>query len=292
MNSANQLNKLNILYRGKLKSCNYSCWYCPFGKKTLSQECLQQDRDDLDRFVQWATTVTDYSLGIFFIPWGEAFIHSSYQQAMVTLSHAHPIHKVAIQTNLSFPVKTLQQAQTERLGLWATYHPNHAPRSTFVRRCYELHEMGISFSVGMVGLREHLEEMELLRTELPRDVYLWINAYKHTPNYYSEHDLQRIEGIDPLFRYNLLPQQSKGKVCTTGSTTISVDGDGNVIRCNFVQSQLGNIYETNIAQILTQERCPNETCHCHIGYIYMPHLDLLDTFGDGVLERAYQGYRW
>ena len=289
MNSAKTL---NILYRGKLKSCNYSCWYCPFGKKALSQECLQQDSDDLERFVQWATTVTDYSLGIFFIPWGEAFIHSSYQQAMVALSHAHPIHKVAIQTNLSCPVNTLQQAQPERLGLWATYHPTSAQRSSFIRRCYELHERGISFSVGMVGLREHLEEMELLRTELPRDVYLWINAYKHTANYYSEHDLQRIEGIDPLFRYNLLPHQSKGKLCNTGTTTISVDGDGNVTRCNFVQSPLGNIYKTDIAQILTQEPCPNATCHCHIGYIYMPHLNLLDTFADGVLERSYQGYRW
>ena len=290
--SMNSANTLNILYRGKLKSCNYSCWYCPFGKKTLSQECLQQDRDDLERFVQWAKTVTDYSLGIFFIPWGEAFIHHSYRQAMVELSHAHPIHKVAIQTNLSFPVNTLQHAQTERLGFWTTYHSNHAQRSTFVRQCYELHDMGISFSVGMVGLRGHLNEMESLRTDLPRDIYLWINAYKHTPNYYSEHDLQRIERIDPLFRYNLLPQQSKGKICNTGTTTISVDGDGNVTRCNFVKSPLGNIYETNMAQILTQEPCPNTTCHCHIGYIYMPHLNLLDTFADGVLERAYQGYRW
>ena len=41
------------------------------------------------------------------------------------------------------------------------------------------------FSVGVVGLKEHFGEIEALRRELPPDVYLWVNAYKREPDYYT-----------------------------------------------------------------------------------------------------------
>ena len=40
------------------------------------------------------------------------------------------------------------------------------------------------FSVGVVGLKEHVAEIAALRAELPPAVYLWVNAYKREPDYY------------------------------------------------------------------------------------------------------------
>lgn len=59
--------------------------------------------------------------------------------------------------------------------------------------------MGVRHSVGMVGLKDDFAEMESLREALPSDTYLWINAYKREPGYYSPSDLEFLRRIDPLF---------------------------------------------------------------------------------------------
>jgi hypothetical protein len=143
----------------------------------------------------------------------------------------------------------------------------------------------VRYSVGVVGLKEHVAEIEALRERLRPDVYLWVNAYKRLEDYYGDDELTRLTNIDPLFPLNNVRHPSLGLDCRAGDTVFSVDGGGAMRRCHFIKTVIGNIYGARWERALQPQPCTNATCGCHIGYVHMPSLGLYDTFGEGVLER-------
>lgn len=285
------MSEWSILYRGPLSSCNYSCSYCPFAKTTNTKAELQDDGERLAKFVDWVAN-REETIGVLFTPWGEALPHASYQQAITRLSHLPNVHRVAIQTNLSARLDWLRAARADRVALWTTYHPTQTTRQRFLEKCAELNRIGISHSVGVVGFKDQMEEIEALLEALPSKTYLWINAYKRDPHYYSEADLARFSRIDPLFRLNTRYHPTKGKACRTGASVFSVDGEGTMRRCHFIQKPIGNIYHPGFEQALVERKCSNEACGCHIGYVHVNELDLYAVFGDGVLERIPAAEIW
>jgi hypothetical protein len=150
--------------------------------------------------------------------------------------------------------------------------------------------MGIRYSVGVVGFKEAITEIECLRRELSPDVYLWINAYKREINYYHTSDIEKLTQTDPFFEFNLHYYQSLGKACKTGETVFSVDGNGVMYRCHFIKTPIGNIYDNNFENNLYRRSCTNQTCSCHIGYIHMDDLELYPVYGEGILERIPKTY--
>lgn len=279
---------LSILYRGFLSSCNYSCHYCPFAKHQETRAEHARDARALERFLKWLEQAKKFQLSIFFTPWGEALIQRRYQEAISQLSQLPHVQKVAIQTNLSGKMGWLESCVKEKVALWATYHPSQLSRTRFLAKCQEIQGHGIAFSVGTVGLRENIAEIEALRRELADTIYLWVNAYdraKSSQNYYNPELLARFSAVDPLFSVNNRRYASRGKACRTGESVISVDGKGTVRRCHFVATVLGNLYQPDFAQELQARACPRKFCDCHIGYVHMPELELYDIFGEGVLER-------
>ena len=277
--------KLSILYRGPLSSCNYGCEYCPFAKHAETAAEHEADGRALEQFVNWVEARSQDQLSIFFTPWGEALIRQRYQRALVKLTNLPQVEKAVIQTNLSCRLEWIAECDTRRLALWATYHPSEVSRAQFVTKCHDLDRRGVRFSVGIVGLKEYAEEIEALRRELPAHVYLWINAYKRLPDYYTPEQRQRFAEIDPLFPINEHHHPSLGCACRCGDSVVSVDGDGTMRRCHFVRAPIGNIYEPGFEQALQERPCPNATCGCHIGYVHLDRLGLYEIFGNGVLER-------
>ncbi|MGC3961071.1 MAG: STM4011 family radical SAM protein [Verrucomicrobiota bacterium] len=278
------MNTWNILYRGSLSSCNYECSYCPFAKTTNTRAELLQDERELERFVTWVTG-QQRRIGILITPWGEALIHHYYRRAMTTLSHQPHVYRVAIQTNLSAPLDDFANANHNTLALWTTFHPAQTTLLRFVARCRELDAAGIRYSVGVVGLREHFDAIEQLRQNLRPEIYLWVNAYKRQPDYYQPEEISRLQAIDPYFHWNLHRYSSGGKSCTAGETSFTVDGDGQVRRCHFIEAVIGNIYAADFPKCLAPRLCSNATCGCHIGYVHRPELEMGSLYDQGLLER-------
>ena len=276
---------LAILYRGPLSSCNYGCDYCPFAKRHESIEELRADRLALERFVDWVADREDGRISVLFTPWGEALIRPWYREALARLSHLPHVDRAAIQTNLAFGPEWVERCDKGRLALWATYHPSEVTRSTFVARCLELDRRGVRFSVGIVGLKQHLEEAEALRDELPTHVYLWINAYKAGLDDLQVEQARRFEGVDPLYPINTVRHPSLGRSCHAGRSVVSVDGDGTIRRCHFIREPIGNLYDPGFEAALSERPCTNATCSCHIGYVHLDDLGLYPVFEGGVLER-------
>lgn len=274
----------SIIYRGLLSSCNYDCSYCPFGKTKNTRAELADDAQKLSRFVDWVETRRE-QIGILMTPWGEGLIRSYYQKAMTHLSHFSNVERIAIQTNLSCGLKWMEKVNRESFALWTTFHPTQTSLETFVEKCQILDEMGIRYSVGMVGLKEDLGLIEKMREQLSPKTYFWVNAYKRVENYYTEEELNRLQAIDPLFSYNNKRHPSMGKACRAGSSSFTVDGEGNMRSCHFISNIIGNIYEPNFEQALLPKNCINDSCGCHIGYVNLEELKLEEKFGNNFLER-------
>ncbi len=278
------MNLTRVLYRGSLSSCNYACNYCPFAKTNNTREELHQDREQLNRFVDWVNQ-SRKALGVFITPWGEAIIHRYYRQAMVRLSQMSHVHRVAIQTNLSGHLDDLQEARVDRLALWATFHPGETDLTRFLSRCDTLQRLQIRFSVGVVGFKQHFDAIGELRRRLPAEVYLWINVPKSSGIEFSDDELEFIRSIDPYVRWNTDRWPSEAVACQTGHTSLTVDSQGDVRRCHFVDDVIGNIYRDDIWKRLSPTVCPNATCGCHIGYVYRDDFALHQLYGDNLLER-------
>jgi MoaA/NifB/PqqE/SkfB family radical SAM enzyme len=281
---------LDILYRGPLSSCNYACEYCPFAKRTETAAELAHDRECLHRFVDWAGRRAGDEIGVLFTPWGEALVRAWYQDALAALTAMPHVRKAAIQTNLSCKLGWVDRCDLSRLALWCTFHPGETTRDRFLAKCRELIDCEVRFSVGVVGLKEHLADIAALRAELPPNIYLWVNAYKRVPDYYTPEMVDDLTRIDPLFPVNNRRHPSRGGRCRTGHTVISVAGDGTARRCHFVDTPLGNIYDPGFDDCLVERPCPNATCGCHIGYVHLEPLGVYNRFAGGVLERIPAEY--
>lgn len=279
-----------LLYRGPLASCNYACGYCPFARQRTSADELEADRAALARLVAFLRGWRGAPLALLFTPRGEALHHEHYQTAIVELSRLGGVARVAIQTNLSVdPERWLEGAEPARVGIWASYHPGQTSREGFLARCASLRRRGVRFSVGMVGRRELVGELEAMRARLPAEVYLWVNAYKHEGGELSRDERARVEAVDPLFGFSAV-HASRGRRCLAGERALALDGDGTIRRCHFVSEPLGNLYREGDLEVALRPRpCPAESCRCHLGYLYLEELGLLERFGSGYLERAPEG---
>lgn len=280
---------LAILYRGSLESCNYDCWYCPFAKAQDDAESLRVDEQGLRRFVDWVRANSGRKLGILFTPWGEALVRDYYRAAFIELSRLPHVGRVVAQTNLSYPLDWLGEADRESAALWCSYHPSETARGRFVAQSKGLADLGIRHSVGVVGLKENFDEIRALHAELPPGATLWINAYKREASYYTNDDIAMLTRVDATFPLNNRYHASRGKPCHAGENAITVDGEGTVRRCHFIDSPLGSLYEDDLDDMLRPRTCSNETCHCYIGYSHLKELGLRETYGPNVLERILPG---
>lgn len=276
---------LTILYRSSLVSCNYGCEYCPFAKRQQTAAELAIDKQQLERFVNWIGDRPQYQFSILFTPWGEALIHSYYQQALIKLTQMPHVNKAAIQTNLSCQLDWVEECNKGKLALWATFHSQWVSRGLFLAKCLEIDRRGVRFSAGVVGFSQFKDEIATLRQELPAHIYLWINAVKKELANLSLEDRNFFEEVDPLFSVNTQNYPSLGHSCRAGKSVISVDGDGNMRRCHFIAESIGNIYDRTFESALFERLCTNTSCHCHIGYVHLDYLELDKVFGSGILER-------
>ena len=284
--------RLDILYRGPLASCNYGCAYCPFAKRKDSREALAIDRAAWERFVGWLASQPAPAsrlpavdrFGVLVTPWGEALVRRWYRDGMVALSHLPQIERVAAQTNLSCELGWLADAAPAKLALWCTFHPEWVALDAFLVQCRRLDARGVAYSVGVVGLAEHLPAALALRRALPAEIYVWINAVK--ARRYDPDELATWEAIDPLFRLNLPRWPSRGARCGAGERAITVDGDGTMRRCHFIPEPIGNLYDARWREALAPRACTNSDCHCHIGYVHLDYLELDKVYAGGLLERV------
>lgn len=275
--------RLALLYRGPLDSCNYACAYCPFALRGTSRSKRANDDAALARFVDWAQREQRFRLELAFTPYGEALIWPSYQEAVVSLSQLPHVGHVSIQTNGSGSMAFLDRCDRQKVSLWISFHPTQVEEAPFVAKVSSLHERGVRTSVGIVAVDEAtLVVAERLRDALPREVPMWVNARKPGGRY-DAGERARWRAIDADFEVESRRHASRGRACSTGEDALSVEGDGTLRRCHFVDDVMGNLYADDVARLLAPRVCTRAACDCWIGYANLTHLGVRDHFEPGAL---------
>ena len=91
-----------IYYRSKLNGCNYTCSYCPFGKKSHPASKMR-DKQAWSRFFTAIEQWEGETFELFFISYGEGLIHRYYREGIIQLASLPQVTGISCQTNLSFP---------------------------------------------------------------------------------------------------------------------------------------------------------------------------------------------
>ncbi|MGL4346078.1 MAG: STM4011 family radical SAM protein [Cellulosilyticaceae bacterium] len=271
-----------LTYRGSLRSCNYSCHYCPFWKHPVSRTTIARDQEQLERFVhKIETTCFEKPIQVLIAPYGEALNYDYYIEQIGRLSRLTQIERVGCQTNLSLDlehfIKLLENvgADFDKVTLWATYHPTMVTVERFVRQVMSL--IGhIALSVGVVGNPESLQEIQVLRDLLPDNIYLWINKLDGLGRTYTEQEMIAFRAIDPLFELELRSQGTK-RSCNGGVNHFFVQSNGDMSRCNRMIQPVGNLYTNEVADKL--QACSGRRCDCYLAYSHLQDLKPLKFFG-------------
>jgi len=254
-------------YRGSLKSCNYSCSYCPFSKNKGSLREKQNDKAAFFRFVEKACDGKTVHGAVQIVPYGEALIHSYYWEGLAGLSCNPHLDAVGAQSNFSFPVKQMlsyfkdQGGDIDKLRLWGTFHPEMTSLEAFVQQCRQLTEQKISYCVGVVGVPEHITIIRKLRHALFDSVYLWINKMEGLGRAYTISEKKAFLEIDPYFEMELSHHKSDERFCMDNRF---VEADGTMRHCNLTRQTIGNFYDNNAPDKVMA--CSRKECSCYLSY--------------------------
>ncbi len=260
-------------YRGSLKSCNYSCSYCPFSKRKGSQKEYQEDEKALFSFVD-AMAKEGREGAVQIVPYGEALIHKYYWEALARLSQNPALEAVGAQSNFSFSVEKMlshflaQGGDMKKLRLWGTFHPEMTDVDGFVAQCQMLLERRISFCVGVVGVPEQLVLIQKLRKALPKEVYLWINKMDGLKRAYTQEEKAAFLEVDEYFELELKHHPANPSLCAGNRF---VEADGTLHGCNISRQCLGNLYKKEAVE----EACKRKECSCYLSYCNQPLEQLL-----------------
>ncbi len=262
----------HIFYRGSLNFCNYSCCYCPFSKGKGSEKQLQQDKEELFRFVE-RLRACEFQGAVQIVPYGEAMIHEYYWEVLACLSKIPGVEAVGAQTNLSFPVEPMLSVYREaggevkKLRIWGTFHPDMVSLERFLMTCKKLGQEGVRFCVGSVGVPENISLLRQLRDRLDSSVYVWINKMDGLRRNYTEEELKELCEIDEYFELELQHYKADAKRC---DHAIFVDSRGDCHACNMCRNSVGNIYDTSLKQLFLergkQTACRRKECECYLAY--------------------------
>ena len=147
-NEGDLLSIKRIYYRGKLNSCNYTCSYCPFGKKS-HLTATTQDEQAWNRFITAIEQWQGGPLQLFIIPYGEALIHRYYRKGIIHLAALPQVAGISCQTNLSFSADewldefSATPTLISKIKIWASFHPEMTSVESFVRRLHTLYNTGL-----------------------------------------------------------------------------------------------------------------------------------------------------
>lgn len=283
-------------YRGSLKSCNYSCSYCPFSKRKEGKREAGRDEKDLLSFVDRLLTVKEDGNALLIAPYGEALRYGYYWRELARLSGSSVFDGVGAQTNLSFPVEEMlgiyiqNKGRIEKLRLWCTFHPEMVTVEGFASQCGILSSHNIRYCVGAVGIPGQIGELWKLKEALPGGVYLWLNKMDGLGRNYTEREIEEFLEIDAYFRQELVHHKADVKNCRHN---IFVEADGTMRRCNLSRRSVGNLYEMEEGEpwvrevdrrLSQQVNCGRRECSCYLAYCNLEG-EVAGNFG------VYPGYR-
>lgn len=262
-----------VQYRGSLRSCNYSCSYCPFSKKKSSEQEREQDKEALFRFYESLRKKNREVEALQIVPYGEAMVYTYYWEFLAKVSQIEGIQAVGIQTNLSFSPELFFDAWekwggiSKKLRIWATFHPSMTQSEPFLRTATALKQKGIGVCIGAVGVPKQMECLQAFYRQIPSDITFWVNAMEGMGRAYQKEEILQFQSMDENFEYELKHWEADVSYC---KHRCFVEADGRIYRCNISRQVIGNWYADDSHQMLAfdtaKTECKRKECSCFLAY--------------------------
>ena len=287
-NEGSLLSVRRIYYRGKLNSCNYTCSYCPFGKKSHPTSKMR-DKQAWSRFITAIEQWEGETLQLFVIPYGEALIHRYYREGIIQLASLPQVTGISCQTNLSFSADEwldefpATPTLISKIKIWASFHPEMTSVESFVRRLHTLYNAGIQVCAGAVGNPMAKSVLSDLRNALLPDIYLFINAMQGLKSPLSIEDIRFFTQLDNLFEYDLKNASAQWTICSGGRSSCFIDWKGDIFACPRSQVKIGNFYQNQMLAPLLP--CRRKVCDCYIAFSNLTNHPLHRIMGAGAFWR-------
>lgn len=287
-NEGSLLSVRRIYYRSKLNGCNYTCSYCPFGKKSHPASKMR-DKQAWSRFITAIEQWEGETLQLFVIPYGEALIHRYYREGIIQLASLPQVTGISCQTNLSFPAdEWLNELRTapaliNKIKVWASFHPEMTSVEKFVRQLHTLHNAGIQVCAGAVGNPLAKNILADLRNTLSPDIYLFINAMQGLKSPLSNEDIRFFTQLDNLFEYDLRNAPAQWENCSGGRSACFIDWKGDIFACPRSKVKIGNLYRSQ--KLDTSLSCQRKVCDCYIAFSNLTNHPLHSIMGKGTFWR-------
>ncbi len=276
----------HIYFRGSLRSCNYSCSYCSFGKKTDKTD-KENEQQVLYRFNE-VISHWENPLKIMLIPYGEGLIHDYYRESMIRLSLLPQVEGISCQTNLSFNPRLFieqigqLQANVKRIKLWASFHPEMVDIESFVDKVHFLFHSGIDICVGIVGNKKYKEIILVLREKIDKRIYLFINALQGKAESLDKDEIAFFTSIDPLFPFDYKNAKAEITRCRGRHNTVFIDTSGKIYPCPRNPVMIGNILDGKPFNVPV---CHKKRCDCYIAYSNLEDTFITRMMGEGAFWR-------
>ena len=236
---------LSILYRGPLSSCNYACDYCPFAKRPETPDRTRA-RPRVPGAVRRLGARSRFGRASACCSrrgarrWSARGIRTRSRHSRECRTWRRPRSRRT--SRASSTGSSVRQDRSSRCGVRFTRR--ETTRDRFLAKCRELIARGVRFSVGVVGLKEHLAEIAALapRTAAGR-VPLGERVQARTGLLHAGDDRRPDAHRPAVPAQQPAITRAAATPCRAGASAISVDGDGTMRRCHFIKEPIGNIYD-------------------------------------------------
>ena len=174
--------------------CNYKCSYCPV-LRDIHNDFKNPDHTALHKLTLTRLKNLSSNFNIC-ITGGEPAIHPQIDEIIQSLVSMENCLNIAFFTNLSRSIdyyKSLEQPNTDKLGICASFHPEFANRTKFIEKVIVLKQAGIKINVQVsmsdnpndaTGLLELMDQ--LIEHQIDCFPLILKSTLDFTPNYTDE----------------------------------------------------------------------------------------------------------
>jgi len=257
-------------------SCNYRCPYCWFHGEWQNLASKNRYFSVKELIEYWERIYRRYGSVVIDILGGEPFIYPNFIELVQELSN---IHKVNVATNLSCDIKRFaENIDPLKVGIRITFHPMFAEFDTFLKRALFLkeHNFGANVTylayppqIGLIGDYKERFASEGLNLCL---LTFW-GKYKELdyPEGYTKEEKEIIAfDVDNRCgeKFQVTPQEVKGKLCRAGQRYAVIFPDGATVRCGGGASSdsdisMGNFFDEGFQLLNDPLPCSSKYCPCN-----------------------------
>jgi MoaA/NifB/PqqE/SkfB family radical SAM enzyme len=252
--------------------CNFRCPYCWFFKDwaRLAKRNLYLTPDEW--MTHWKRIFDKYARVRIEITGGEPFMYPDFISLIKKLS---ALHSVKLTTNLTGDIdRFVSEVDPGKVDMDLNFHSLFIDIETVIRKTLKLNAAGfragvcyLAYPPQMHKIKEYSERFSKEGINFALAAFWGEYCGKKYPESYTEQEREMMRpflGDTARLVYHLNGESPRGRLCNAGYRSVSVQADGNVVRCGqLAHKSMGNITDERFELFSAPSPCEADRCPCN-----------------------------